>query len=114
MENLYQAIGKRISQLRKNHGLTQERLAEELDITIKHVSSVERGLSSLSLEKMIEASQLLDCTLDYLILGKDNNNPLAKVPASVLNILNSDNDAEIALLLTYMNLYSQLRSPFDS
>lgn len=111
MNNLYQAIGKRIHQLRKTHGLTQEKLAEELDITIKHVSSVERGLSSLSLEKIIELSQILDCTLDYLILGQDNSNTLAKIPTSIINILNSDNDDEIDLLLIYMNLYCKLRSP---
>lgn len=111
MNNLYQDIGKRISQLRKFHGYTQEKLAEELDITIKHISSVERGLSSLSLEKMIEASQLLDCSLDYLILGKDNSNLLAKIPASIINILNSNKEDEIALLLSYLNLYCKLRPP---
>ncbi|MBR1851599.1 MAG: helix-turn-helix transcriptional regulator [Lachnospiraceae bacterium] len=109
MYNINQDIGKRISTLRKSHGITQASLAENLDITIKHISSVERGISSLSLDKMIEASKLLDCTLDYLVLGKDYENVIDKLPASVLNVLNSKDENEISLLLDYMNLYGRLR-----
>ena len=69
MENLNKSIGNRISQLRRKCGLTQEQFAEEIDISIKHISAVERGTSSLSLEKLIDASKHLDCTMDYLILG---------------------------------------------
>lgn len=109
MDNLYQNIGQRISQLRKSRGITQEKLAEELDVTIKHVSAVERGVSSLSLEKMIEISKILDCTLDYLILGYDYNSRMNILPTSILNILNSNDNEEISLLLDYMNLYIKLR-----
>lgn len=109
MNNINESIGKRISTLRRQHGITQESLAEKLNITIKHISSVERGISSLSLDKMIEASKLLDCTLDYLVLGKDYENVIDKLPASVLNVLNSKDENEISLLLDYMNLYGRLR-----
>ena len=109
MDNLYQNIGQRISQLRKSRGITQEKLAEELDITIKHVSSVERGVSSLSLEKMIEICRFFDCTLDFLVLGEDCSNLLNKLPTSILDILNSKDNEEVSLLLDYMNLYIRLR-----
>lgn len=109
MNNINESIGKRISTLRRQHGITQELLAEKLNITIKHISSVERGISSLSLDKMIEASKLLDCTLDYLVLGKDYENVIDKLPASVLNVLSSKDENEISLLLDYMNLYGRLR-----
>lgn len=109
MNNINESIGKRISTLRRQHGITQESLAEKLNITIKHISSVERGISSLSLDKMIEVSKLLDCTLDYLVLGKDYENVIDKLPASVLNVLNSKDENEISLLLDYMNLYGRLR-----
>ena len=109
MQNINQDIGKRISTLRKLHNITQESLAEKLDITIKHISSVERGISSLSLEKMIETSRILDCTLDYLILGKKYESTTDKLPASILNILESGDDGETSLLLEYLNLYTRLR-----
>ena len=109
MENLNEVIGKRIASLRRVRGLTQEVLAEKLDITVKHISSVERGVSSLSLDKMIEVSKILDCTMDYLVLGNDHKNAMDKLPVSVLNVLNSKDEDEISLLLDYLNLYGRLR-----
>lgn len=109
MENLNKSIGNRISKLRKNHGLTQEQFAEELDISIKHISAVERGTSSLSLEKLIDAGECLDCSLDYLILGDAKKDGTGLLPASILNILSSDDEKEKELLLEYINLYGKLR-----
>ena len=109
MENLNESIGKRISQLRKRQGLTQEKFAEVIDISIKHISAVERGTSSLSLEKLIDAAQHLDCTMDYLILGQAKKDGTDLLPASILSILSSDDGKEKELLLEYMNLYNKLR-----
>ena len=109
MENLNKSIGTRISQLRKIRGLTQEKLAEEIDITTKHMSSVERGASSLSLEKLIITVKCLDCTLDYLILGDNKKDGTGSLPASILSILSSDDEKEKELLLEYINLYSKIR-----
>lgn len=113
MENLYQSIGKRICLLRRSQGLTQEKLAEALDITIKHISSVERGVSSLSLEKIIEVSMILNCTLDYLLLGEDHNKVMDRLPMSIIKILNSDNEEEILLLLDYLVMYDKLRKNME-
>ena len=48
--DLNTSIGSRIAKLHKEQSMTQKQFAEKLDISIKHCSSVERGLSSLSLE----------------------------------------------------------------
>jgi len=109
MENLNTSIGSRISQLRKRQGLTQEKLAEELDISHKHVSEVERGTSSLSLEKLIDAGKRLDCTMDYLILGNEKKDGTDLLPASILSILSSNDEREKELLLEYINLYTKIR-----
>ena len=107
MKRLNQEIGKRISQTRRIRGITQEKLAEELDITTKHMSLVERGVSSLSLERLIELSSYFDCTLDFLILGTENN--INVIPPSILRILTSHDEKEIDLLLEYLHLYERLR-----
>ena len=108
MENLNKSIGNRISQLRRKRGLTQEQFAEEIDISIKHISAVERGTSSLSLEKLIEAGKHLDCTMDYLILGNEKKDGTDLLPASIQSILSSDDEKEKDLLLEYINLYSKI------
>lgn len=65
-------IGKNIAALRKSQKMTQEELAEELNISIKHCSSVERGKSCLSLEKLISVCDIFDVSLDYLVGGRDS------------------------------------------
>ena len=109
MDYLIRNIGIRISQLRKDHGFTQEKLAEKLDITTKHVSAVERGVSSLSLEKIIEASKLFDCSLDYLVLGTNNSSNTTLLPPSILSVLSPNDEYEKAILLEYLNFYSKFR-----
>ena len=51
MKQLYKDIGKRIAQLRKENKMTQLELSEALDISIKHMSEIERGITCLSIEK---------------------------------------------------------------
>lgn len=111
MYNLNEEIGKRIAALRKAKGLTQENLAERLNCSIKHISHVERGVASLSLDLLIEASDLFGCSLDYLVRGEDAS-PEAQVPSFVVRILGSRDDRmaeEKSLLLSYLNMYKKLR-----
>ena len=107
-------IGSKIAALRKQHGMTQEQLAEKLDVSIKHCSSVERGLSCLSLEKLIEVSNLFDVSLDYLLKENKSSNKsydclCDKFPPSIINILRSGNENEIRLLKEYLYMYTKLR-----
>lgn len=107
------SIGLRIAKLRKQHNITQEQLAEKLDISIKHCSAIERGVSSLSLERLIEVSVLFDVSLDYLVKGtssgeKSENDILTVLPPSIISILLSQNEAEKDLLLEYLQLYTKI------
>lgn len=63
-------IGKRMKNKRKELHLTQEQMAEKLDISVKHYSGVERGVAGLSVENLIETSEILGMNLDYLIKGE--------------------------------------------
>ena len=111
MKKNYNTIGSRISQLRGIRGITQEKLAEAIDVTPKHISGVECGTSSLSLEKLIETGKCLDCSLDYLILGDAKKDGTGLLPASILSILSSNDEKEKELLLEYINLFSKIRKP---
>lgn len=108
-------IGSKISKLRKEYNMTQEQLAEKLDISIKHCSAVERGISSLSLEKLVDVSILFNVSLDFLI--KDNSVNTysieyfpSRLPLSITSILTSQDEDEIELLLEYLRLYTKIRN----
>ena len=86
MYTLQEQIGMRLSELSKAHHMTQEQFAEALDISVKHCSHVERGVSCLSLEKLIEVSELYNISLDYIINGKNmlgTNDPIPDIVFSV-------------------------------
>lgn len=63
-------IGKRMKSKRKELHLTQEQMAEKLDISVKHYNGVERGVAGLSIENLVEVSEILGINLDYLIKGE--------------------------------------------
>ena len=71
MQNLKRSIGSRLKKRRKQLHLTQENMAEKLNISIKHYGEVERGNAGLSLENLVEVSNILGVSLDYLIKGID-------------------------------------------
>lgn len=63
------AIGKRIANLRKQNGMTQDMLGEQLGITGKQVARVEYGTSSLTPKSYLKVSKLFSVSLDYLFTG---------------------------------------------
>lgn len=108
-------IGAKIANLRKQHGFTQEQLAEKLDTSIKHCSAVERGQTGLSLEKLIEISNLFVVSLDYLAKEPSTTNKsfdclCHNFPPSIINIMRSGNENEMQLLREYLLLYLKLRN----
>lgn len=65
------AIGKRISELRKKNGMTQEQLAEALGTTRQSVSKWESEKTSPDIDSVIRMGTLFDVSMDYLLLGEE-------------------------------------------
>lgn len=63
----YISIGKRIKELRKGKGLTQEKLAEMSGIEPSNISHIERGATKPSLPTLIAIANALGVTLDELV-----------------------------------------------
>ena len=52
-------------------GFTQEKLAEELNISWDHLSKIERGARSCSIDLLIAISGHFGVSTDYLLTGKE-------------------------------------------
>ena len=65
----YTLMGQRISKRRKELGYTQLMLAEKLDISNNHLSSIETGKQKPSFEIFLQICDILNINPDYLILG---------------------------------------------
>lgn len=60
-------MGGRIKETRKMQGLTQEQLAEKVDVTLEYISQIERGLKMPSMQVFIKLVEVLDVSADYLL-----------------------------------------------
>ena len=69
MDINYKLIGRRISGIRKEYGMTQERLAEICDVSSRYISAVETGNKRASLKVLAAISQALPVSMDELIFG---------------------------------------------
>lgn len=67
MELDYKAIGKRIKNARIKADLTQERLAEMVEISPTHMSNIETGTTRVSLTAIVSLANALSVTVDDLL-----------------------------------------------
>lgn len=63
----YCEIGQRIRKYRKAKRLSQEQLAEMVDISTTHLSHIETGNTKLSLAVLVDLSKVLDVHTDDLL-----------------------------------------------
>lgn len=62
-------VGKNIQLLRRQKGLTQEKLAEMIDVSPHHLSAIERGDSLPRLETLIRIMKVLACSPNQIFAG---------------------------------------------
>ncbi len=64
-------VGMRIKKTRMRIGLTQEQLAQRLEITIDHMGKIERGIKGISIDLAVALAIQLQVSLDFLLLGRN-------------------------------------------
>ena len=72
-------FGEKIQKLRKEAGLSQEELSDQLDVSRQAISKWERDNGYPETEKLIRMSRIFHVTLDYLL--NDENSRPAEGPA---------------------------------
>ena len=65
-EDFYVKLGKNIKQRRKQIGLSQQALAEKLDISLNFVGKIEVAFSRPSLDTLIKIADGLDLSVSDL------------------------------------------------
>ena len=66
------AYGERIKRLRTGRELTQEQLAEKINVSRTYIVKIENGLQIGPIEIAIELAMFFDVSMDFLVLGKEN------------------------------------------
>lgn len=109
MEDLNTQIGQRIVQIRRSNHLTQYQFSEIMDISVKHCSAVERGKSSLSMEKLVKLCDTFDVSMDYLTRGIDHYHNLENINPNIISEIEKYNDENSqSLLLEYLKMFKKI------
>lgn len=64
----FNIIGQRLKKARLDKNLTQEMLAEKLDVSVAFLSRIERGNSHINLKRLSEICNLLDVSEGYILM----------------------------------------------
>ena len=59
-------IGKNIQQIRKSNGYTQEKMAENIEVSVRYISDIEQDRAKPSYEVLIRICNLFHVTLDQI------------------------------------------------
>ncbi len=63
----FKTIGLKIKERRRGLGLTQEYVADCLDVNPSHISNIECGRANPSLTALVKIANILTCSVDYFI-----------------------------------------------
>ena len=86
---LYATIGRNIRACRIRRKITQERLAEQADISLSFLGHIERGTRKLSVETLCKIAVALNCSTDELLgVFPPNEDLRASARALIREILN--------------------------
>ena len=65
------SIGNRIKQKRRNKGVTEAKMAEDLSTYIGKISRLETGKTEIKAGDLLLISRYLGCSIDYLVTGEE-------------------------------------------
>ena len=112
-EQLAKAVGRAIARQRQHAGLTQEQVAEHLNIGMEAVSRMERGIVVPTVIRLAELAQLFHCELADL-LRETSNRPTEQGIVLSQQLARLDDADRLLLLETVERLVDRLAEPKSS
>ena len=80
----FEKIGRKIREVRTEKQLTQDFIANQVDVNVSHISNIETGKSKVSLTSLVLICNALNVTLDY-ILENEYNAPASTIEKEIIN-----------------------------
>jgi len=68
----YELIGLRLKELRQKKDITQEDLAEKMDLSVAYISRVERGTTAINLKRLTQMCALLEVSEGEILQGAES------------------------------------------
>lgn len=87
-------IGEQIKTAREQARLTQEQLAESVEVSPQYISDLERGVVGVSLPTLKKICSCLCVSSDLILFGRKNESRLAAIAEQCANLT----DEQFAIL----------------
>lgn len=96
MENARKELGKKIREIRKIKGFTQEELGEKANLNYKFIGELERGKVNVSLDSLVKISHALEIYIGDLFRKREDSilkitvkekSPFAKFSSQDLHLI---------------------------
>lgn len=66
-------VGERIREIREDHGITQDQLAERAGLSKGFLSDVENSKRNIGSKNLLQLANVLGASVDYLLRGEVRN-----------------------------------------
>jgi len=103
-------IGSRVKEFRRRAQITQEYLAEQTNLSVQFIGSLENGRRGASIDTLIEIADALGATVDLLLLGNLDSEIAVHVCEFAELIIGRSYDERDAILEAAVAMSDALRS----
>ena len=83
-------MGNRISKQRKYLNMTQEQVAEAMNISIQSLSCIELGKKAIRPENLVNLCAVLNVSTDYILTGRMTENKLNGIMKKIFTLQEDD------------------------
>ena len=109
----YENLAKRIKEIRKLRGLTQEQLAEQSGLSWNFIAKIETDNTTISLQTLVSIANILDVSIDYLLLNDTTMREQGERTSTdifIENMLKDLTDIDKELLISIINIVKLYKS----
>lgn len=101
------SIGETIASLRKQKGMTQNELAEKMNVTDKAVSKWERDLSCPDINTISKLADILDVSVEELLKAKKKEDSNTKMK-DLINLIFKAVALAMGIAVVVLNILNQI------
>ena len=102
------SIGETIASLRKQKGMTQNELAEKMNVTDKAVSKWERDLSCPDINTISKLADILDVSVEELLKAKKKENSNTTQMKDLINLIFKAVALAMGIAVVVLNILNQI------
>ena len=84
----FKRIGEKLRTIRLSKNLTQEYIANAVDINTSHISNIENNRVKVSLSTLVQICNALDTTVDY-VLSEEYTDSASAIEQEILHELHT-------------------------